>query len=216
MEITHVFKFLVGINLGDEIDRTEPFPKATYRNLASKEWREGLWWEVYVKTRHAVHEGSYTDHLHQPHVPTPRKASLCDASLSSHMWQFPAIAISIHMLLLLCIFVVAVPVPSLSLIDLCFKHEAISNAVLARCDVSTSCKWGIRDGFGGMRAAGGEIHFYDSCHSAQPRPYTRGPFLWCATSSVIATITTSPSLSPTPPPVAQVHGHLGQVFTAPR
>lgn len=42
MEITHVFKFLVGMNLGDEMDGTESFPEAMYRNLASKERREGL------------------------------------------------------------------------------------------------------------------------------------------------------------------------------
>ncbi len=84
MEITHVFKFLVGMNLGDEMDGTESFPEATYRNLVSKEWREGLWWEVYAKTGHTMRRGSYIDHLHQPHIDPEGDISSWCISLLPH------------------------------------------------------------------------------------------------------------------------------------
>ncbi len=54
--------------------------------------------------------------------------------------------------------------PSSLRIELCLGHEAISNGVLARCDVSTSREQRMGGGFGRKHTAGGEIHFDDSCH----------------------------------------------------
>ncbi|PBK94905.1 hypothetical protein ARMGADRAFT_1029249 [Armillaria gallica] len=54
--------------------------------------------------------------------------------------------------------------------DLWLEHKAISNTVLACCNVLTPHKPGMGDGFGRKCMAGGEIYFDESWHSAPPRP----------------------------------------------
>ncbi len=106
----------------------------------------------------------------QPHIPTPREVSFHDACHSSHMRWSPCHCHFHCMLSLPSIFAVGHSMSSLLPIDLWLEHKAISNTVLACCDISTPRKPGMGDGFGGKCMMGGEIYFDESWHSAPPRP----------------------------------------------
>lgn len=125
------------LNPRDKSNRTVFFPDTTYRVPASKEWREGAWYQVYPKitAHHACgrEDIDFTDHLRiQPHVPTPRPA----CPLCSH-FHSSVIAVAVAALRL-CHHHSSVTVVTCGLERLNFEYQATSNQVLPRCNISTS------------------------------------------------------------------------------